>query len=118
VSAARAAQAGALSVPVEGSGEYAISRWWNGVVQRLTSIVSVRRVGEAEGETSLARLARAEKAAASGDLAAAVTAIDGLGGAAGEIVSPWLAEAKARLAADRQAETLLGAALAAAGTAR
>ena len=92
-------------------------RSWNGVVQRLSSIVSVRRVGEAEGDTALARLARADKAVAAGDLAAAVTGLEGLGGPAGEILAPWLAEAKARLAADRQAETLLSAALAAAAAA-
>lgn len=115
--AARAAQAGALSVPVEGPSDHTLGRWWIGVVQRLSSIVSVRRVGEAEGDTALARLARADKAVAAGDLAAAVTGLEGLGGPAGEILAPWLAEAKARLAADRQVETLLSAALAAAAAA-
>ncbi len=116
--AARAAQIGALSLPAEGAAESTLGGWWNGVVQRLSSVVSVRRVGEAEGDTPLARLARAERAIATGDLAAAVTALDGLAGKAAEALAPWLAGAKTRLAADRQAETLLSAALAAAGTSR
>jgi len=114
--AARGAQIGALSTS-DSQTDNTLGRWWNGVVQRLSSIVSVRRVGEAEGDSSLARLARAERAVASGDLAAVVTALDGLSGPAGETLAPWLAGAKARLAVDRQAETVLAAALAAAASA-
>lgn len=112
--AARAAQVGALSLPADSTAENTLGRWWNGVVQRLSSVVSVRRVGEAEGDTALARLARADRAVASGDLAASVAALEGLGGQVAEALAPWPTEAKARLAADRQAEALLAAALTAA----
>jgi uroporphyrinogen-III synthase len=115
---ANAARAGALSLPGDGTAENTLGRWWHGVVQRLSSVVSVRRVGEAEGDTALARLARADRAIASGDLAAAVAALDGLVGPVAETLASWLAEAKARLAADRQAESLFAAALAAAGSPR
>jgi len=112
--AARAAQVGALSLPADSTAENTLGRWWNGVVQRLSSVVSVRRVGEAEGDTALARLARADRAVASGDLAASVAALEGLGGQVADALAPWPTEAKARLAADRQAEALLAAALTAA----
>jgi hypothetical protein len=66
----------------------------------LMRLVTVRPVGaDVEGDGAAARVARAEAALAKGDLAAAVAELDGLGGAAAEVAAPWLAEARARLAA-------------------
>jgi hypothetical protein len=66
----------------------------------LMRLVTVRPVGaDVEGDGAAARVARAEAALAKGDLAAAVAELDGLGGAAAEAAAPWLAEARARLAA-------------------
>jgi uroporphyrinogen-III synthase len=112
--ASRAAQVDTLS------GQAGDDSWWGGIAQRLSSLVAVRRVGDTPGDAPLSRLARAERAVATGDLTAAVAALDGLAGPAAETLAPWLSEARARLAADRSAETVLGASLAAAaaGSAR
>jgi len=102
------------------SGQASEGSWWSGIAQRLSSLVAVRRVGEVAGDAPLSRLARAERAAAGGDLAETVAALDGVPGPAAETLAPWLTEARARLAADRAAEALLAASLAAAaaGSAR
>jgi hypothetical protein len=66
----------------------------------LMRLVTVRPVGpDVKGDTAAARVARAEAALAEGDLAAAVAELEGLEGAAAEAAAPWLAEARARLAA-------------------
>lgn len=113
--AARAAQAAAMSA--DAAADNPVGEWWNGVMRRLSSVVSVRRVGEVAGDTPVARLARAEQAVTSGDLAAAAGALDGLSGSVGETVGVWRAEARARMELDRASEALLAAALAASATA-
>ena len=66
----------------------------------LMRLVTVRPVGaDAEGDSAAARVARSEAALAEGDLARAVAELEGLEGAAAEAAAPWLAEARARLAA-------------------
>jgi prefoldin subunit 5 len=66
----------------------------------LMRLVTVRPVGaDVEGDSAAARVARAEAALATGDLAAAVAELEGLQGAAAEAAAPWLAEARERLAA-------------------
>jgi hypothetical protein len=68
----------------------------------LMRLVTVRPVGaDVEGDGAAARVARAEAALAEGDLAAAVAELEGLQGPAAEAAGPWLAEARARLAAQR-----------------
>lgn len=73
--------------------------FWRRTLHRVTSLVTVRRVGEVEGGDVDAVLARAERRLASGELAAAADLIGGLDGALGEAASGWLGQAKARLAA-------------------
>lgn len=74
--------------------------FWDRVWSRVQSLVTVRRTGEVPGETVAARLSRAEAALARGDLAEAVKQLEGLAGAARAAAAGWIADAKARLAAD------------------
>lgn len=70
--------------------------FWRRTLRRVTSLVTVRRVGEVEGAETDAVLARAERRLAAGELAAAVGLIEGLDGPAIEAARDWLARAKAR----------------------
>lgn len=78
--------------------------WSERTLNRLTQLVSIRKTGPdaiAAGGTD-GRLAEAEQVLAKGDLAAAVTALEGLDTkAAAEAAAPWIAAAKARLAVDQ-----------------
>ncbi len=83
--------------------------WVSDVVNRLSSMVSVRRTEFGEADSSIdAILARADKALAAGDLTAAVDEVAGLQGNAAEAAAGWLEDARARAAAER-AMTLLHA---------
>jgi hypothetical protein len=76
--------------------------WWRAVTDRLDGLISIRPVGAAvAGDHPRAKAARAEAAAARGDLAGAVAALNGLEGKPAETAKPWLDRAKARLAADQ-----------------
>jgi uroporphyrinogen-III synthase len=92
-----------------------LGRWWSAVIRRLSSVVSVRRVGDVAGDSPAARLARAEQAVAAGNLAGGVATLEGLPGPAGNVVAGWRAEAQARIELDRAGEALFAAALAASG---
>ena len=82
--------------------------WTDKVIDRLASLVSVRRVGPAAiasgGVDGI--LARAETALAGGDLAGAVDALQGLTGAPAEAAQEWLALARTRLDAEKLLVTL------------
>ena len=81
--------------------------WWRQTLDRLTSLVTVRREdGEAAGSGAAAIVARVEARLAEDDLEAAVAEAGGFADAAGEIAAPWLADAQARLAADKAASVL------------
>ncbi len=71
-----------------------------GVLRRLSDVVTVRPVGEAEGDDAGAIVARAEVKLQNGDLAGALTELDGLSGAAAEAAAPWRARAEARLSVE------------------
>ena len=80
---------------------------------RLRSLVTVRPVGgDVTGDSPEAHLARAEARLGEGDLASAVTELEALEGPAAEAAAPWLAGARARLAADQAIEALRERALA------
>lgn len=81
------------------------------VWEEISNLVTIRPVGEVEGDSAAARVARAESRLAGGDLAAAVQELEGLSGPAAETAAPWLQAAKARLAAAAAAEHLTGLAL-------
>lgn len=72
--------------------------WWDRLVAHFTSLVSVRSVGETQGASTDARLARGEVRLKAGDLPAAVKELSAIGGVARNTLSPWLSQAKARVA--------------------
>ena len=73
--------------------------FWRRTLHRVSSMVTVRRVGEVDGMEADAILARAERRLAAGELAAAAALIDGLEGPAAAAARDWLDRATARLAA-------------------
>lgn len=86
---------------VEGGG------WAAKAVNRLASLVSVRRIGADVGESGTdAALADAEAGLKAGDLSAAVKALEGLVGQPVVVAEPWLKDARARLTAERATATL------------
>jgi hypothetical protein len=90
--------------------------WQRSVMDRLLSLVTIRREdGNAVGESAAAQVARAQAALGRNDLAAAIAQLDGLSAGAAPQAAPWLAEAKARLAADKLLSEMAAQAIALAG---
>jgi hypothetical protein len=84
------------------------------VWSKVRSFVRIRRKGNVEGDSNRAILARVEYRLDNHDLAGAITEAEALKGPAAEAMAPWLAEVKAKLAADQalaQAETKILTAL-------
>jgi len=75
--------------------------WVDKTLDRLSSVISVRRIGEIEGASVEAKVARAEARLAEGNLEGAVTSLTDLEGAVSLALEVWLGDARARLAADR-----------------
>jgi len=90
--------------------------FWQRLLGKLKSLVSLRRIGaDVQGDSVEARLARAEAAIDTGDLAKAVELVKSLPPQTSRATADWLARAEAHLAAQRavdqlaaQAVTLLG----------
>lgn len=89
--------------------------WVAKTLQKVSEAVTIRPVGLVEGDDAGAVLARAEVKLEAGDLAGAVTELDGLSGAAAEGAASWRQEAEARLGAQKalsllaaRAATLIG----------
>ena len=81
---------------VEGEG------WLAGVANRLSALVSVRRTQfAAEDDSPDAALARADVAVETGDLPAAVAALEKLTGAPRQAADDWIHRAKARIVAEQ-----------------
>ena len=92
--AAAAAAARAALAPA-GSG------WIDRTVQRLSGIVTIRRVGaNVEGDSAHAALARAEARLKARDLAGAEAALTGLTAEPAEAMKAWRGRATSRIAAD------------------
>ena len=92
---AAAAGAARATLAPEGSG------WINRTVQRLASVVTIRREGaEVEGDSAHAMLARAEARLAAGDLEGADKALSGLAKEPAAAMAAWRQDAAARIAAD------------------
>ena len=103
---AAAVSRGALATAGESWGERALNR--------VSALVTIRRVGPAAlaaGGTEGA-LAQAEEALTAGDLAGALAALEGVQGPGAEALQPWLADARARLAADKTIAEAEGRAIA------
>jgi uroporphyrinogen-III synthase len=78
------------------------------VLNRVSQVVTVRPVGEVEGDSSGAIVARAEGHLDQGDLAAALDELKGLSETAAAAAAPWRARAEQRLAADAAITKLNG----------
>jgi hypothetical protein len=85
--------------------------FWDRVWARLSTLVTVRRVGEVPGESVAALLSRAEGALARGDLAEAAKQMGALSGPARAAAQGWIADARARLVTDAALAELERAAL-------
>ncbi|MBL6651635.1 MAG: uroporphyrinogen-III synthase [Reyranella sp.] len=88
------------------------------LVGKLRGLVSLRRVGDVPGDTTEARLARAETALHAGDLAKAVELVKSLPPQTNKATAAWLAKAEAHLAARRGLDQLAAYAVTLLGTAR
>lgn len=81
--------------------------WVDKALARLAGVVTVRPTGDnVEGDSPAAVLARGEARLRVGDLAGAVKQLETLTGAPAKAASAWLADARARLDADRAAAAL------------
>ncbi|OAN49114.1 hypothetical protein A6A04_03055 [Paramagnetospirillum marisnigri] len=90
--------------------------WQRRVVDKMLSLVTIRREdGSAAGANAAAVVGRAQAALARADLAAAAAELEALGTGPAETAAPWLAEARARLAAEKAVSELTAQVLALAG---
>lgn len=81
--------------------------WYDRALNRVASLVSVRRVGgDVPGDSAAAVVARTEALLDQGNLDAAVEQLSTLQGPAAEAAEPWLAQARARLLAERVSTAL------------
>ncbi|XKH34493.1 COG4223 family protein [Azospirillum doebereinerae] len=87
--------------------------WVDQVTGKLATLVTVRRQGGGVVGTSAdAIVARTEAAVNENNLAKAVEELSTLQGPGSEVAAPWLADAKARLAADQSGRNLTERAIA------
>jgi hypothetical protein len=80
--------------------------WLGRIWANIADLVVIRRIGEAKGNDTQSRLARAELRLKAHDLAAAIAELSALHGPARGAVQPWLRDAEARLAFDRDTAAL------------
>ena len=84
------------AMKLEGEG------WVARAVNRLAALVTIRRAAdEAALDGVEGAVARAEASLKRGDLKASISEVEALDGAAAETAAPWLAAARARLAAEQ-----------------
>ncbi|MDA0260714.1 MAG: hypothetical protein O3A21_00730, partial [Proteobacteria bacterium] len=94
------AQAGAI---VNAAKRDDSAGWVAQTIDRVASVVRVRRVGDVGGASVEARVARAELRSAAGDLSAAVAELSDLPERAAAAAAAWLDKARTRLAIDSAA---------------
>lgn len=82
------------------------NNWAERAWAHVVNLVSVRRIGNVSGNTTGARVARAQFALGNGNLAAAIADVEGLDTPAKAAAASWLKDARGRLAVDRAARTL------------
>ena len=85
---------------------------------KLRGLVSLRRVGDVPGDTTEAKLARAEQALHAGDIAKAAELVKSLPASTSKATAAWLAKAEAHLAAKRSLDQLAAYAVNLLGSAR
>jgi hypothetical protein len=71
--------------------------WWTRLWANMAALVTVRPVGEVQGDSTDSRLARAELRLKAGDLPAAVAELEPITGAARTALDSWYAQADARV---------------------
>lgn len=86
--------------------------WVEQVTGKIATLVTVRRAGgDAVGDGASAVVARAEAALQAGNLGGAVNELAALKGPAAQVAAPWIADAKARLAANEAGQQLTNRAI-------
>ncbi|MBK3737344.1 hypothetical protein GAY29_30710, partial [Azospirillum brasilense] len=86
--------------------------WVEQVTGKIATLVTVRRSGgDAVGDGASAVVARAEAALQAGNLGGAVKELAALKGPAAQVAAPWIADAKARLAANEAGQQLTNRAI-------
>lgn len=81
--------------------------WVDQTVNRLASVVSVRKTdGSLAGDSTAAIVAQAEAALAAGDLAGAVAALESLSDGPAKAAASWVESAGIRLKAEDALDTL------------
>lgn len=86
--------------------------WVEQVTGKIATLVTVRRSGgDAVGDGASAVVARAEAALQAGNLGGAVKELGTLKGPAAQVAAPWIADAKARLAANEAGQQLTNRAI-------
>ncbi|OYD82700.1 hypothetical protein CHT98_19900 [Azospirillum brasilense] len=86
--------------------------WVEQVTGKIATLVTVRRQGgDAVGDGASAVVARAEAALQAGNLGGAVKELAALKGPAAQVAAPWIADAKARLAANEAGQQLTNRAI-------
>jgi hypothetical protein len=90
--------------------------WWRKTLDRLASLITIEREdGNTAGSSPSAIVARAQAALAQDDLAGAVAELEALQGGPADQAANWLADARARLAADKAVSELTAHVVAAIG---
>jgi hypothetical protein len=90
--------------------------WWRRTLDRLLSLVTIRREdGAAMGANVAAIIGRAQALVTRGDIAAALAELDHLSTGPAEAAATWVAEAKARQGAEKVLSQLTAQTLALAG---
>jgi len=74
----------------------------SGIWANFMALITVRRIGEVEGDSTESRIARAELRMKAGDLPAAVKELSAIEGPAREPLQPWLTDAGARVELEDQ----------------
>lgn len=97
-----AAADAAMAADREASANGWFARQW----QRLTGLVAVRRIGNASGNDTESRLARAGNLVAAHDLAGAMTEMRALPPEARKAAGDWMRQAEARLAVSGKASAI------------
>ncbi len=84
--------------------------WWRAALDRILALVTIRHTGPIKGDSVEAHLSRAQARLDADDLAGAVSEVEAIKGTPADKIDPWLQSAYARLAIDRAARALEGAA--------
>ncbi|KIL97978.1 hypothetical protein CCC_01039 [Paramagnetospirillum magnetotacticum MS-1] len=90
--------------------------WWRRTLDRLLSLVTIRREdGAALGQNAAAIIGRAQAAISRDDPAGALAELEGLSAGPAQAAQSWITEARARQSADKALSQLTAQALALAG---